>query len=62
MAEIKVQRRSSNAVWWIVGVIALIVLLWMIFAWAGWDTGVNDVGSAAPAGRTIEPAGGMPAA
>jgi hypothetical protein len=33
MADINVQRKSSNALWWILGLIALLVLLWFIFAW-----------------------------
>ena len=33
MADINVQRKSSSALWWVLGILALIVLLWFLFAW-----------------------------
>lgn len=38
MADINLQRKSSSgALWWVLGIVALIILIWMIWAWM--DTG-----------------------
>jgi hypothetical protein len=33
VADINIQRKSSSAIWWILGVVALVVLIWLLFAW-----------------------------
>ena len=33
MADINVQRKSPSAIWWILGVVALLILLWVLFGW-----------------------------
>jgi hypothetical protein len=38
MAEINVQRKSSNALWWVLGIVALVLVAWFLFAWMGGDT------------------------
>ena len=40
MADINVQRKSSNALWWIIGLIALLVVLWFILSW-GTEPGIT---------------------
>jgi type VI protein secretion system component VasK len=34
MAEIQIQRKSPGTVWWVLGIVALIVVVWMMWAWA----------------------------
>ena len=34
MAEINIQRRPSTAIWWIIGIIALAVIVWMLLGWS----------------------------
>jgi hypothetical protein len=33
MADINVQRKSPSALWWILGILAVGILLWFLFAW-----------------------------
>lgn len=44
MADINVQRRSSNAVWWIIGIVAAVILLWLLFGWGNTGTMTDPVG------------------
>jgi hypothetical protein len=37
MADINIQRKSSNVIWWVIGVIAALVIIWMLWAWMGRD-------------------------
>jgi hypothetical protein len=53
MAEINVQRRPANPVWWIVGVIAMLIVIWAIFAWVGNDTGQYGVGRTSVEEQTL---------
>ncbi len=39
MAEINIQRKSSsNALWWILAIVAIAVIAWFLFARTGTDT------------------------
>lgn len=38
MADINIQRKSSNAVWWILGIVALVIVAWFLFTMMGGDT------------------------
>jgi hypothetical protein len=45
MAEINVQQKSSSAIWWVIGIIALALVLWFVFGWNwGTDTGAYNQG------------------
>jgi hypothetical protein len=33
MADINVQRKSPSAIWWILAIVALLILLWVLFGW-----------------------------
>lgn len=46
MAEINVQRRSSSGLWWIIGLVALAILIWALFAWSGADDTVVQIPAA----------------
>jgi hypothetical protein len=36
MAEINIQRsKSSNALWWILGIVAVVLIVWLLFTWTG---------------------------
>jgi hypothetical protein len=35
MAEINIQRKSNNALWWILAIVAVVIIAWMLFAWTG---------------------------
>ena len=53
MADINIQRsRPGSAFGWIIGIIALIVLLWFVLAW-GWGWGDRDVVAAPSVGAPI---------
>lgn len=49
MAEINIQRKSSNTLWWILGIVALVILAWFLFAWMGGDTTQPVTGAGVPA-------------
>jgi hypothetical protein len=38
MAEINIQPKSSNTMWWVLGVVALLVVVWLLFAGTGDST------------------------
>lgn len=50
MSEINIQRKSgSNVLWWVLGLVALLIVAWLLFANMGTDTQtgyVVDPGSA----------------
>ncbi len=44
MADINLQRKSStSALWWVLGIIALVIIIWMVWAWTG--TGRTGTGT-----------------
>lgn len=45
MADINIQRRSSHAVWWVLGLIALIVIAWMVWSGRTGTTGMSSLAS-----------------
>jgi hypothetical protein len=58
MAEINIQRKSSNTLWWILGIVAIVLLVWFLFAWMGGDrtqpmTGTGSTGMPYAAAFTI---------
>ena len=39
MSQINIQRKSgSNVLWWVLGIVALLIVLWLLFANTGTDT------------------------
>jgi hypothetical protein len=50
MAEINIQRKSSNALWWVLGIVALVILVWFLFTWMGADTRQPMTGTGLPGG------------
>ena len=42
MADIDIQRKSSSAVWWILGIIIVALILFLLFAWGGADRTTMD--------------------
>lgn len=47
MAEINIQRKSgTNALWWILAIVAILVILWFLFA-GGTTTDLGRTGSSA---------------
>lgn len=49
MSEINIQRKSgSSALWWALGIIALLILAWLLFA---------NMGTDAQTGHVVDPAG-----
>lgn len=32
MAEINIQRKSSNAIWWVIGIVVLAVVVWWLMS------------------------------
>jgi hypothetical protein len=42
MAEINIQRKSSSALWWILAIVALVIVAWFLF---GMGDGTQRVGS-----------------
>lgn len=41
MADINIQHKSSNAVWWILGILALILVVWMLWGWMDTEPAVR---------------------
>ena len=35
MADINIQRKSSNAIWWILGIVALVLIVWFVMRGTG---------------------------
>jgi len=35
MAEINIQRKSSNAIWWILAIVAVVLIVWFLMAGTG---------------------------
>jgi hypothetical protein len=42
MADLNVERTSSAAVWWLIGIVVLAVLLWLAFGW-GSQEGITSI-------------------
>ena len=51
MADIKLQPRSTNALWLILAIIALLIVVWTIFAWVDSSPGAYGVGLVSSAVR-----------
>ena len=45
MADINIQRRSSHAVWWVLGLIALLVIAWMLWSGRADNTAISSLTS-----------------
>lgn len=60
MAQINIQRKSSQAMWWILGLIALVLIVWWLFAAGTPDRGISrmdsEVGGVVSLDRTAPPA------
>ena len=53
MADIDIQRRSSNALLWIVAVIALLLFIWLFFGWASGPTATRRPAASTPTAMVL---------